>query len=204
MPPALTQTVFVVDDDPAMRRMIETFVQSSGRLVESYECASEFLGAYHAWRPGCLVSDVWMPQMTGLELHAALAREGCAPPLILISGEATVPVTIGALRARAVNFLEKPFRREELLQSVEAALRLDRESRADAARRDEARRRLAALTPRQREVVDLLVAGVDNLAVARRLNMSVATVESHRARVMHALGVQTLAELMRLAVDAGV
>lgn len=204
MPPALTQTVFVVDDDPAMRRMIESFVQSSGRPVESYECASEFLGAYHASRPGCLVSDVWMPQMTGLELHAALAREGCAPPLILVSGEATVPVTIGALRARAVNFLEKPFRREELLQSVEAALRLDRESRADAVRRGEARRRLAALTPRQREVVDLVVAGVDNLAVARRLNMSVATVESHRARVMHALGVQTLAELMRLAVDAGV
>jgi FixJ family two-component response regulator len=148
------------------------------------------------------VTDVWMPQMTGLELHAALSREGCAPPMILVSGEATVPVTIGALRACAVDFLEKPFRREELLESIEVALRLDRERREEAARRGEARRRLVALTPRQREVVDLIVAGADNLAIARRLNMSVATVESHRARVMQALGVQTLAELMRLAVDA--
>ena len=196
-------TVFVVDDDRLMCRLIRRFVESEGLLTEVYGGVEDFLNAYDDSRSGCLVADVWMPGMTGLDLQQTLWDHGSRLPMILISGQADVPLAVQALRAHAVNFLEKPFQRETLLQSIREALAVDREQRDAARQRDATERRLAALTPRQREVADLVVAGHDNLAIARRLSMSVATVESHRSRIMATLGVHSLAELMRLTIDAG-
>jgi FixJ family two-component response regulator len=197
------QTVFVVDDDRMMCQMIRRFVESAGLRTEIFSGVQDFLSAYDDSRRGCLVADVWMPGMTGMDLQKALWDSGSRLPVILMSGQADVPLAVQALRAHAVDFLEKPFKKETLLHSIREALALDLERRGAGDHQADAQQRITALTPRQREVVDLVVAGCDNVAIARRLKMSVAMVETHRSRIMAMLGVRSLAELMRLTIDAG-
>ena len=196
-------TVFIVDDDESVRRLIQNFAASAGLRTECFGSAQEFLGAYDASRAGCLVTDVRMPGMTGVELQEALAAKGAVLPVIVVTGHGTVPMTVRAMRALAVDVLEKPFERAELLARIEQALRLDQQRREAQARKAALSERFAALSRRERDVLCLVVAGLANKQIAHRLDLSEKTIEGHRSRMMKRLGVVSVAELVRLALAAG-
>lgn len=196
-------TVFIVDDDESVRRLIQGFVESAGLPTECYSSAQAFLSAYDSSRAGCLVTDVRMPGMTGVELQEALAAKGAVLPVIVVTGHGTVPVTVRAMRALAVDVLEKPFQRAELLARIEQALRLDQQRREAQARKAALSERFAALSRRERDVLCLVVAGLANKQIAHRLDLSEKTIEGHRSRMMKRLGVVSVAELVRLALAAG-
>lgn len=198
------QTLFVVDDEPQMRTLLAELAQSANLPVELYASADEFLAACDDSRPGCLVADVCMPGMDGLELLTAMARSGVGLPVILITAHADVPMAVQAMKAQAVDFLEKPFENRELLNRVDAAFRIDADRRADRARRLTAAARIAALTRRERQIMDLVIRGAANKQMAHRLDLSIKTIEAHRGSLMRKLQVQTVAELVRLAVTAGI
>jgi len=197
-------TVFVVDDDRPMRRSLGWLLESVGLVVETFATAEEFLASWTPERPGCLVLDVRMPGLSGLELQAELVRRGVGVPTIVITGHAEVPMAVRALKSGAVDFLEKPFSDQLLLDRVHEALEIDRQARDAEERRSMAERRLADLTAREREVLELVVAGHTSREIAERLRVSPRTVEVHRARVMEKMGATSLAELVRLALDGTV
>jgi RNA polymerase sigma factor (sigma-70 family) len=196
-------TVFIVDDDESVRRLIQGFVESAGLPTECYASAQAFLNAYDASRAGCLVTDVRMPGMSGVELQESLAAKGAVLPVIVVTGHGDVPMTVRAMRALAVDVLEKPFQREQLLQRIAQALRLDQQRREEQARKAALSERFAALSKRERDVLCLVVAGLANKQIAHRLDLSEKTIEGHRSRMMKRLGVASLAELVRLALAAG-
>lgn len=193
-------TVFVVDDDPAIRDAVRQIVTSVGLGVETYSTAQEFLDKYDSSRPGCLVLDVRMPGRSGLDLQRDLARRNVPLPVIIITGFADVHLAVRALKAGAVDFIEKPFSTQVLLDRIEDALEKDRQAREEQAKRAEFSARRATLTPREREVMDLVVAGKPNKAIAADLRLSLKTIEGHRAHVMEKMRVGSLAELVRMAV----
>ncbi|MCW5889652.1 MAG: response regulator transcription factor [bacterium] len=195
-------TVFVVDDDPAMRDSLRWLLESVGLAVVTHATATDFLGARDPDAPGCLVLDVRMPGMSGLDLQTELVRRGDEIPTIVITGHAEVPMAVRAVKAGALDFIEKPFSDQLLLDRVRQAIDVDRRQREQRARRDEARRRVALLTAREREVMDLVVAGRANKEIAAALGLSPKTVEVHRARVMEKMDVDSLAELIRVALQA--
>ncbi len=195
-------TVFVVDDDPAMRDSLRWLLESVGLAVVTYPTAAEFLGARNPDAAGCLVLDVRMPGMSGLDLQAELVRRGDEIPTIVITGHAEVPMAVRAVKAGALDFIEKPFSDQLLLDRVRQAIDVDRRQREQRARRNEARRRVALLTAREREVMDLVVSGRANKEIAAALGLSPKTVEVHRARVMEKMDVDSLAELIRVALLA--
>jgi len=201
MPPE--PTVFVVDDDRAMRDSLRWLLESVGLSVRTYATAAEFLGDYDATRPGCLVLDVRMPGMSGLDLQAELTRRGAGLPTIVVTGHAEVPMAVRAVKAGAIDFIEKPFSDQLLLDRVRQALEIDRQDREVRGRREEARRRLESLTAREREVLGLVVAGRANKEIAATLGLSTKTVEVHRAHVMSKMEAESLAELIRVAILAG-
>jgi FixJ family two-component response regulator len=201
MPPE--PTVFVVDDDRAMRDSLRWLLESVGLSVRTYATAAEFLGDYDATRPGCLVLDVRMPGMSGLDLQAELARRGAGLPTIVVTGHAEVSMAVRAVKAGAIDFIEKPFSDQLLLDRVRQALEIDRQDREVRGRREEARRRLETLTAREREVLGLVVAGKANKEIAATLGLSTKTVEVHRAHVMSKMAAESLAELIRVAILAG-
>jgi two-component system response regulator FixJ len=194
--------VFVVDDDTAMRESLSWLIQSVGLTVEAYPNAEEFLRSYDAERSGCLVLDVRMPGMGGLALQGELASRGIALPVIIITGYAEVPMAVRALKAGALDFIEKPFSDELLLDRVRHAIEIDRRERLLRADREDAAGRIARLTPRERQVMDLVVAGRSNKVIAITLGLSMKTVEVHRAQVMKRLRVESLAELIQLVMLA--
>jgi len=194
--------VFIVDDDEAVRDSLQILLETEGYRTEVYESAIAFLAEYDAARPGCLVADVRMPDMTGLELQEALIDRRAALPVIIMTGHGDVPMAVRALKAGAVDFIEKPFTDDLLLDSLARAL-----AKVDAA---ETERMLAAvaarietLTPREREVLERLVLGHANKTIASDLAISPQTVEVHRARLMEKLEVQSLSALIRMAMAAG-
>jgi two-component system, LuxR family, response regulator FixJ len=194
--------VYVVDDDAAVRRALSGLLRAADLEVETFANPLVFLDAAPALpRGGCLLLDVRMPGMDGLELQARLAQLEIALPVIIMTGQADVPTAVRAMKAGAFEFLEKPFDDEQLLEAVNAAFELrypqDRNQQAI-----EATRRLAALSPREKEVLDGLVAGQQNKVIAAHLGISVRTVEGHRVRMLERLGIQRLAEAIRLAVMA--
>jgi two-component system, LuxR family, response regulator FixJ len=201
MPPE--PTVFVVDDDRAMRDSLRWLLESVGLTVRTYPTAADFLCEYESSQPGCLVLDVRMPGMSGLDLQAELVRRGAGLPTIVVTGHAEVPMAVRAVKAGAVDFIEKPFSDQLLLDRVRQALELDRQDREVRRRREEARRRLESLTAREREVLGLVVAGKANKEIAAALGLSPKTVEVHRAHVMSKMAVDSLAELIRVAILAG-
>lgn len=205
MPPE--PTVFVVDDDPAMRDSLRWLLESVGLQVRTYGTAADFLADRDPAAPGCLILDVRMPGMSGLDLQGELAREGASIPTIVITGHAEVAMAVRAVKAGAIDFIEKPFSDQLLLDRVRQAIEIDRTERAARGRREDARRRVALLTVREREVMLLVVAGRANKEVAAALHLSPKTVEVHRARVMEKMQVDSLAELIRVAIladpDAG-
>ena len=193
-------TVFVVDDDPAVRRSLVALIKVLFPSVEAFASAAEFLAAYTPDRPGCLVLDVAMPGMSGLELHRKLIEDKIDLPVVFVTGHANVQMAVGAMLAGAVNFLEKPFREQDLWDSVRRALEADDRSRRRRSRRGLAEQRIARLTTGEREVLDLILDGKLNKEIATDLGLSIRTVEDRRARLMRKTQVSSVAELVRLAM----
>ncbi|MBS0347365.1 MAG: response regulator transcription factor [Proteobacteria bacterium] len=198
-PPASTpeQIIYLVDDDEALRDSLVWLLESQGFKVEAFASAEDFL---RAWRPefnGCLLLDVRMPGMSGLELHERLRAQYCTLPIIFITGHGDVPMAVAALKKGAVDFIEKPFNDAELLRLVTQCLAKEQESRARRRQDAEVARRLDQLTQREREVLELIIAGKLNKQIADVLGISIKTVEVHRARVMEKMAAQSLAELVQ-------
>jgi len=196
-------TVFVVDDDQAMRSSLKWLIESVGMKVRTYGSADEFLGSYYPGRAGCLLLDVRMPGMSGLELQEHLARREIQLPVIIITGHGDVAMAVKAMKAGAVDFIEKPFNDEALLGSIRNALDYGERQRALQFQRSEIAARLAELTPREHEVMDMVTEGRSNREIATALGVSAKTVEAHRARVMDKMRAASLAELVRMALIAG-
>ncbi|MCB2264109.1 MAG: response regulator transcription factor [Candidatus Thiosymbion ectosymbiont of Robbea hypermnestra] len=200
-----TPTVFVVDDDQAIRNSLTWLIESVGMPVKTYASADEFLSSYYPGRVGCLLLDVRMPGMSGMELLAHLVREDSRLPVIMITGHGDVAMAVEAMKSGAADFIEKPFHDEELLTSIRNALKLDEKRRLLRSQRAEIAVRLAELTPREHEVMAMVTAGRANKEIAAVLGVSAKTVEAHRARVMDKMHARSLAELVRMAliVDGG-
>jgi RNA polymerase sigma factor (sigma-70 family) len=198
---ALRDTVFIVDDDNGMRTSIRALMKSIGLDAEPFASAQEFLDYYEPGRCGCLILDIRMPKMDGLELQRELNRRGVALPVIFITGHADVQMAVEAMRQGAFDFIEKPFRDQTLIDRVQQALMRDRESRQAARQAEEARQRVASLTNRERQVLELIASGKPNKAMAQQLGLSRRTVEVHRSHLMRKLAVKSVAELVHIAMD---
>jgi len=196
-------TVFIVDDDEAVRDSLRLLMRSVGLAAECFASATEFLDAYDAERPGCLVLDVRMPGMSGIDLQARLSEKHSLLPIIFITGHGDVPMAVHALQAGAVDFIQKPFSEQALLDRIQATLERDRANRDLLGRREEIRRRAAGLTPREREVMRRVAAGDANKVIAIDLGISERTVEVHRARVMEKMGAESLPHLVRMTLQLG-
>lgn len=196
-------TVFVVDDDQAMRNSLEWLIESIGMKVKTYGSAVEFLNNYYPGQAGCLLLDVRMPGMSGLELQIHLSRQDSRLPVIIITGHGDVAMAVKAMKSGAVDFIEKPFHDEELLASIRNALDHDQKQRSLQSQRAEIAARLAELTPREHEVMEMVTDGSANKEIASALGVSAKTVEAHRARVMDKMRATSLAELVRMALIAG-
>jgi FixJ family two-component response regulator len=200
---ASNPVVFVVDDDVSIRSSVERLVRSVGLEVRSFPSASEFLSYVLPDRPACLVVDVRMPGVSGLDLQDSLCSSGHEAPMIFITGHGTIPMGVRAMRAGAVNFIQKPFEDQELLDSIHQALERDVRVRGERKRHDEIEHHYETLTPREREVFELVVAGLPNKQIAGRLGATEKTIKVHRARVMQKMHADSLAELVRMAYQAG-
>lgn len=196
--------VHIVDDDDAVRDSLRFLLEAAGYEVRPHASATAFLAdAEGELDASCIVSDVRMPGMDGLELQVALQERGLTPPLIFMTGHGDVPVAVRALKAGAIDFLEKPFDDEAMLTAVHTALERGRQQSEGAAQARAARQRMARLTPREREVLQALVAGSPNKTIAFDLGMSPRTVEVHRARVMEKMEARSLSELVRIVLAGG-
>jgi FixJ family two-component response regulator len=193
-------TVYVVDDDPALRESLTYLLQSEGLPVMSFDSARRFLDAHDRTARGCLVVDVRMPEMSGLQLQDHLKAEGSTLPVIVITGHGDVPMAVKALKNGALDFLEKPFTDQALLDRIYEALDVDRRMHGEWVLRESIRRRLGRLTQREREVMQRVVDGKPNKIIADELGLRPKTVEVHRARLMLKLEVDSLAQLVRLAI----
>ena len=189
--------VFVVDDDEAIRQSLRWLIESTGRNVVTFASAREFLDRVPPAQPGCLLLDIKMPGITGLELQEQLTAQHLRIPVIVISGHANIASAVQAMKAGAVEFLEKPFNDELLLQRIEEAITLDARRREEDARHRKTEERMRRLTPREREVMGLVVEGLPNKRIAAVLGRSEKTVEIHRANVMQKMEAGSLAELVR-------
>jgi FixJ family two-component response regulator len=194
--------VFVVDDDAAVRRFLGGLIESVELRVEAYASAQDFLKAYEPGRPGCLVLDVRMPGMSGLELQRELTDRAIDLPVIVLTGHGNVQVAVHAMKAGAVDFIEKPFDNELLLDRIQKAVAGSVHAASERIRRNEIAIRLQQLTPRERQVLDLVVSGETNKGVARHLEISERTVEIHRANVMRKMRATSLADLVRLVASS--
>ena len=196
--------VHVIDDDEAVRQSLEFLLRTSGMAARTYDSASSFLDALPAIEGGCVITDVRMPDITGIELLKRLGEMQIALPVIVITGHGDVPLAVEAMKYGAVDFLEKPYDDELLLGSVRAALDRAHQNAARDARRAEVEARLSALTNREREVLEGLVAGKPNKIIAFDLAISPRTVEIYRANVMTKMGAASLSDLVRMALVSGV
>jgi FixJ family two-component response regulator len=194
-------TVFIVDDDAAVRDSLGLLLRSMGLPVETFESGRAFLDAGRDSRQGCLVLDIRMPGMSGLELQQELVARHSLLPIIFITGHGDVPMAVEAMQAGAVDFIQKPFRDQDLLDRINQALEKDALGRRMLAERAQIHRRRETLTPREREVLAMIVAGKANKVIAGDLNLSQRTVEIHRARVMEKMGAHSLAHLVRMAMQ---
>lgn len=194
-------SVFVVDDDDAVRNSLRLLLKSVGLPTVAFPSAQEFLSAWHPEHPGCLVLDVRMPGMSGLELQVELNQRGAIIPVIFISGHGDIPMAVEAIQHGAFDFLQKPFRDQDLIDRVQRALAADGENRRLLAQRDTLRERFESLTPREQEVLTLVTQGKANKVMAGDLGVSQRTVEIHRARVMEKMGAQSLAQLVRMVIE---
>ena len=194
-------TVFVVDDDEGVRNSLRFLLKSVGLASRTLASASEFLDSYKPSQPGCLVLDVRMPGMSGLELQQQLNLRGATIPVIFITGHGDVPMAVEAMQHGAFDFLQKPFRDQELIDRIQRALERDARSRTVLAQHARIRQRIESLTPREREVLTLMTKGKPNKVMAAELGVSQRTIEIHRARVMEKTAAASLAQLVRMVMD---
>jgi two-component system, LuxR family, response regulator FixJ len=194
--------VYVVDDDAAVRSGLKWLIESVDLEVAECASAQAFLDTYDRSRPGCLVLDVRLRGMSGLDLQAELGRRAITIPTIIITGHGDVPMAVRAMKLGAIDFVEKPFNDQQLLERIQHAIEADQDARRGDRERAEVEALLATLSPREREVLDLLVLGKANKEVADQLGLSTRTVEGHRARLMEKLACTSLAELVRLSLRA--
>ncbi|CDI01924.1 Two component transcriptional regulator, LuxR family [Candidatus Competibacter denitrificans Run_A_D11] len=191
-------TVFLIDDDQAVRDAIRLLLETSGFTVQAFASAIDFLNMAVIGQPGCLVLDVRMPGLSGLDLQKRLRAQGYRIPIIFITGHGDVPMAIRAMKAGAFDFIEKPFQGQTLLARIEEALAADGQERCRQTQRADAAARLALLSPREREVLERVADGQYNKVIAAELNISLSTVEIHRKRVMEKLQAESLTDLIRL------
>ena len=196
----IVQTIYIVDDDDHVRESIRLLMESVGLRVETFDSARTYLEHFHPNQRGCLILDVRMQGMSGLELQARLGQLPQHPPIVMISAHGDVPMAVRALQAGAVDFLEKPFNDQALLDAVHRAIQQDALRRGEASRLAEIKERIARLTPREAEVMRRVVDGQRNKVIASEMNITQSTVEVHRARVMEKMEARTLSELMRMLV----
>ena len=194
--------VFVVDDDAGVHSSLRLLLKSGGSAATPMASAQEFLDAFDPAQPGCLVLDIRMPGMSGLELQQELNRRGAMLPVLFITGHGDVPMAVEAMQHGAFDFLQKPFRDQDLIDRIQKALLRDQENRASLREHNQVRERLASLTVRERQVLNLLTQGKQNKVMAAELGISQRTVEIHRAHVMEKLGASSVAQLVRMALDA--
>jgi len=193
--------VFIVDDDEAVRSSLRLLLKSVGLVPAAMGSAREFLQKYDPTQAGCLVLDVRMPEMSGIELQEQLNLLGAVIPVIFITGHGDVPMAVEAMQAGAFDFLQKPFRDQDLIDRIQRALEKDRANRTVLDERAAIRQRLESLTPREREVLDMVASGKPNKVMASDLGVSQRTVEIHRSRVMEKMGATSLAQLVRMVMD---
>lgn len=193
--------VWIVDDDEAMRSSLKWLIESVGMRVESHDSANAFLQAHYPGRFGCLLLDVRMPGMSGLELLEHLREQQMMPPTVIITGHGDVPMAVRAMKAGAIDFIEKPFNDEVLLDSIRRALAIEEQRRDMTAGVADVAERLSNLTPREHEVMHMVTEGMSNKEIANSLGVSAKTVEAHRARVMEKMQAGSLAELVRMAIS---
>lgn len=196
--------VFVVDDDDAVRRALNRLIRSVGLEAETFASAQEFLDCDPPDLPACIVTDVRMPGPSGLDLQEELARAGRTTPIIFMTGHGTVPMSVRAMKAGAVDFLQKPVDEQLLLDAIHKALERASRERQEHALLEEIQARIATLTAREREVFELVVSGLLNKQVAAELGASEKTIKIHRARVMHKMEADSLADLVRMAERLGI
>lgn len=194
-------TVFIVDDDDAVRGALRLLLKSVGLAASTLPSAQEFLATYDPQQPGCLILDVRMPGMSGLELQQQLNMRGAIIPVIFITGHGDIPMAVEAMQQGAFDFLQKPFRDQDLIDRIQRALAKDQTGRAELLGRSHIQERLESLTAREREVLDLVTSGKPNKIMAADLGVSQRTVEIHRARVMEKMGAASLAQLVRMVLD---
>ena len=195
--------IYVVDDDSSVRTSLERLVKSMGFRVRTFDSARSFLESASCDAPSCLILDVRMPQMSGLELQEELAIKGLDMPIVFITGHGDIPMTVRAMQKGAVDFLTKPFEDRDLLNAVAAAVRKDAAARARRADVAEIRKREQTLTPRERDVMALVTTGMLNKQIAAELGIEEGTVKVHRGRVMQKMGIPSLAELVKLNAELG-
>jgi FixJ family two-component response regulator len=193
--------VFIVDDDEEVRNGLQLLLESVGLSVTCYASAANYLEAFDASLPGCLVVDIRMPGMSGLDMQEKLKEQPIHPPVIIITGHGDVPMAVRAVKAGAVDFIEKPFRDQILLDSVHRAIEMDAKQRGEASRLSDIRERLSQLTPREREVLDLVIKGKRNKNISMELGITLSTVEAHRSRVMEKMEADSLSSLMRMMLS---
>lgn len=191
-------TVFIVDDDNEMRNAMRRLLRSTRLNVELYASAREFMESYRPEYPGCIILDVRMPGMSGLDLQEWLVEHGVRTPIIIVTGYGDVPTAVRAMKGGAVEFIEKPLADQVLLDCVKRCIALDREQRQEAAQHAKIKARMSQLTAREREVLDLIVAGKTNKMIATELDISSKTVEAHRSRVMEKIQATSIVSLAQM------
>ncbi|HEY1755421.1 MAG TPA: response regulator transcription factor [Bryobacteraceae bacterium] len=195
--------VYVVDDDEGIRKSIESLLRSVGLNVQTFASAQEFLAAKRKPVPGCLVLDVRLPGLSGLDLQSELARAEIQTPIVFITGHGDIPMTVRAMKAGAVEFLTKPFRDQDLLDAIRQAIQRDQELQQERAETTDFQKRVRSLTPREREVMKLVVSGLLNKQIAAELGTSEVTVKLQRRQVMRKMMANSLAELVRIVEKSG-
>ena len=196
--------VFVVDDDPSFRRSTKMLIESAGLSVQAFSSAEEFLHSRRPEIPACLVLDVRLPHLSGLDLQRELAKAGIQIPIIFLTGHADIPMTVQAMKAGAIEFLTKPFREQDLLDAIHRATNFDRAARLQRAKLEVLRERYHSLTAREREVMAHVVAGMLNKQVAQELGTTEKTIKVHRGHIMQKMGARSLADLVRTAERLGI
>jgi len=194
-------TAYVVDDDESIRTLWRWLMESNGIPVNTFATATEFIESYRNGSAGCLVLDLRLPGMSGLELQEYLNGRGIEIPIVFVTGHGDVPAAVSALKGGAVDFIQKPFSHRKVLSIIQKAFQRDAENREKRARRSRTADRLAALTEREREVLQRIIEGKPNKVIASELDISVKTVEFHRAKVMEKTGVDSVAELVHIAMQ---